>query len=291
LQPQQQQQQQPAVEQLSVLSGLQHLTSLKLSGAAPPAAAVRQLAALTRLQRLCVEVTCTQPGAAPASLPDLPGWHPAGALADEHADSSSSISSGSDDGEGEDRSSSGAVLGASLASLTELRTVCLTGVLHAADTLKALSGLPQLVRVELDDLPDFAVASLVNLSGLAHLTALRLHGCRALQATARSALPLQLHSLQELAVLDLDFDLHLRDLQVGVVCSSVLKLCRRVCLCLCEPLHARSVGCRIPLAVQNTAASACSSAWPEHRQTCCLWLLPAQHPACRCCACSRAFPT
>lgn len=210
------QQQLPNAEQLSVLTGLQHLTSLKLSGAAPPAAAVRQLAELTRLQRVCFEVTCTHLGAPTASPSGLPGWQQAGAVvADEHADSSNS----SDD-DGEDSGSStnsGAVLGASLAGLADLRTVCLTGVMHATDTLKALSVLPRLARVELDGLPDFAVASLATLSGLAHLTALRLRGCKALQATARSALPLQLHSLQCLAVLDLDFDLHLRDMQVGVV--------------------------------------------------------------------------
>jgi hypothetical protein len=74
--------------------------------------------------------------------------------------------------------------------------------------------LPQLVRLEIVNLPDFSVGALASLSGLLGLTALRVEGCRALQATVRPALPLQLHVLQELAVLELDFDLHLRDMQV-----------------------------------------------------------------------------
>jgi hypothetical protein len=110
------------------------------------------------------------------------------------------------------------VLGASLALLPGLTSLSLSGALHAADTLKALAVLPGFAQVDLCNLSDFAVGSLVNLSGLTGLTSLRVRGCRALQATARSALPLQLQALQELEVLDLDFDLHLRDMQVGGVC-------------------------------------------------------------------------
>jgi hypothetical protein len=198
----QQQQQGEFGEQLSTLAGLAHLTSLKLAGAAPPAAAVRLLAELTQLQTFALQVTDTMPNV-PLALSELPGWQGSGLNAGDSR-------SGSPGAGG----NSGAVLGASLASLTRLTSLSLSGALHAADTLKAVAVLPQLVRVEIAGLPDFAVGALANLSGLTGLTALRVEGCRALQATARSALPLQLHVLQELAVLELDFDLHLRDMQV-----------------------------------------------------------------------------
>lgn len=199
---QQQQQHKEGAEQLGALAGLAQLTSLKLAGAAPPAAAVCLIAELTQLQTFALEVTDTLPNV-PLALSELPGWQGSGLNAGDSR-------SGSPGAGG----SSGAVLGASLTSLTRLTSLSLSGALHASDTLKAVSGLPQLVRVEIANLPDFAVALLANLSALTGLTALRVEGCRAPQATARSALPLQLHVLQELAVLELDFDLHLRDMQV-----------------------------------------------------------------------------
>lgn len=186
------------VEQLAVLSSLCHLTSLELCGAAPAAAAVTQLAQLTQLKAFRLEVTDTLPNV-PLPLSQLPCWQDASQLGDGNHSSSSH----------------GAVLGAGLAQLTGLTSLSLSGALQASDTLQALAGLSDLVRVELCSLPDFAVHSLTSLTGLTSLTALRVHGCKALQTTARSALPLQLHLLQRLAVLDLDCDLHLRDMQVG----------------------------------------------------------------------------
>lgn len=205
-------------ERLSSLAALASLKSLKLFGAAPPASALKRLAGLTQLQKFALEVTDTMPNV-PVALSELPGWQ-GSAL-----DSGSSVSSGGS-------ISIGAVLGTSLAVLTGLTSISLTGALHAGDTLKALTGLPKLVRVEIDSLPDFSVGSLASMSGLTRLTALRVQGCKALQATARSALPLQLHVLQELAVLELDFDLHLRDMQVRWCVATVLfSLCLHGRLC------------------------------------------------------------
>jgi hypothetical protein len=199
-------------EQLAVLSSLLHLTSLELCGAAPAASAVTPLAQLTQLKAFHLEVTDTLPNV-PLPLSQLPGWQDASQLGDEHSSSNGSNSS-----------TRGAVLGACLAQLTGLTSLSLSGTLQASDTLQALSGLPDLVRVDLCSLPDFAVNSLTSLTGLTSLTALRVHGCKALQATARSALPLQLHVLQKLAVLDLDCDLHLRDMQV-IMAAGLHALC------------------------------------------------------------------
>lgn len=207
----QQQQPQPSREHragdLGVLAGLSSLTSLELCGAAPPAAALKQLSQLTQLLSFTLFVTDSTPDI-PAALSQLPGWQGGGVVVASDTDSDSSTAA----------ASSGAVLGASLALLPGLTSLSLSGALHAADTLKALAVLPGLAQVDLCNLSDFAVGSLANLSGLTGLTSLRVRGCRALQATARSALPLQLQALQELEVLDLDFDLHLRDMQVGGVC-------------------------------------------------------------------------
>lgn len=206
------QQQQWLQEHLSMLAPLCHLTSLSLVGSAPPPAAFAELSVLTRLHSFSLQVTesCLR---WPSPLSSVPTWP--GGLPDSNNHSNSSSNSHSS---GKHSYSSGTVLGNSLAKLTALTSLALSGTEHASDTLKALSGMPQLAKVEICSLSDFSVSSLASLSGLTGLTHLRVHGCSALQSTARSALPLQLQCLQEMCVLDFDFDLHLRDLQVSRLC-------------------------------------------------------------------------
>jgi len=209
------QQQQWLQEHLSMLAPLCHLTSLALVGPAPPPAAFAELSVLTRLHSFSLQVT-ERSLRWPSPLSSVPTWP--GGSPDSNTHSSRSRSSS------KHSCSSGTVLGNSLAKLTALTSLALSGAEHASDTLRALSGMPQLAKVEICSLADFSVSSLTSLSGLTGLTHLRVHGCSALQSTARSALPLQLQRLQEMCVLDFDFDLHLRDLQVGRLCRALAAL-------------------------------------------------------------------
>lgn len=198
-----------------MLAPLCHLTSLALVGPAPPPAAFAELSVLTRLHSFSLQVT-ERSLRWPSPLSSVPTWP--GGSPDSNTHSSRSRSSS------KHSCSSGTVLGNSLAKLTALTSLALSGAEHASDTLRALSGMPQLAKVEICSLADFSVSSLTSLSGLTGLTHLRVHGCSALQSTARSALPLQLQRLQEMCVLDFDFDLHLRDLQVGRLCRALAAL-------------------------------------------------------------------